>query len=108
MNKVTRNENYQLHSFNDEPALISDNGTRYWYKDGKCHRDNDLPATIDPDGTHEWFKDGKRHRETDAAIIKPDGYKSYFLNGVMYPFHKWLQLTSLSEEDKVQLVLQNE
>jgi hypothetical protein len=44
--KITMNNNNEKHSFNDLPAVIWNNGTQKWYKNGKLHRDNDLPAII--------------------------------------------------------------
>ena len=30
----------KLHSFNDQPAKIDTNGTKYWYRNGQLHRDD--------------------------------------------------------------------
>ena len=57
-------DQYSLHSFNDEPAIISSlTGDKYWYKEGKRHRDGDEPAVIRSDGYKAWYKEGKKHRE---------------------------------------------
>jgi hypothetical protein len=132
--KETRDEKGYLHSFNDEPAVIWDNGSMYWYQHGNVHRDNDLPAVIfdhgskvwyrhgkkhglrhrdndEPaviwsDGDMYWFKHGKLHRETDAALISLNGNKEYWLNGINYNFEQWLKLTPLPEEDKIALLLE--
>ena len=37
-------------------ATLKD-GTKAWYKDGKCHRDNDLPAKEYKDGTKAWYNE---------------------------------------------------
>jgi hypothetical protein len=93
-----------LHSFNDIPALIWNNGTQVWYKNGKRHRDNDLPAVMGngyewykngerhrdndmpaiiwPNGTQYWYKNGERHRDNGPAIIYSDGKKEYYKNGI--------------------------
>jgi len=60
------------HSFNDEPAIIYDNGTKYWYKDGLIHRDNNLPACIWSDGSYSFYKNGKKY-----WIINDTEYYSY-------------------------------
>jgi len=49
------------HSFDDEPAIIWKNGTKYWYKDNKIHRDNNLPAVIWSNGNYEYYKNGERY-----------------------------------------------
>jgi hypothetical protein len=54
-----RNNRGELHSFNDEPAVIESNGTKYWYKNGKLHRE-DLPAVICPNGIKFYYNNGKR------------------------------------------------
>lgn len=62
------------------------NRTEY-YKDEGCtmrHRDNDLPAIVWNDGTQYWYQNGKCHRETGPAIIYSNGEKFYYLNGVEY------------------------
>jgi hypothetical protein len=104
--KQTRDENGELHSFNDEPAIINSGGSKQWYKHGKIHRDNDLPAIIWSNGSKAWFQHGLRHRETDAAYIDNNGYKEYGLNGKQYTFEEWFKLTSISEEDKIALLLE--
>jgi len=64
------------HSFDDEPALDWDGGTKYWYKDDKIHRDNNLPAIIYSDGDCEYYKNDERYwfinneEEYDVEEIK--------------------------------------
>ena len=130
--KETRNKKGQLHSYNDEPAIIDSDGTKYWYKNGKIHRDNDLPAAINNDGYMAWYINGKphrdndepavihnngymswyrngiRHRETGAAIMRSDGTKEYWLNGEQHPFHEWISMLNLPEENKLEMALKNE
>jgi hypothetical protein len=45
------NKDHQLHRNNDLPAVISLDGSKYWYKNGKYYRDNNLPAVTFFDGT---------------------------------------------------------
>ena len=54
-------KNGKLHRDNDQPAIITYDGSRHWYKNGKYHRDNDKPAVIQFDGTKEWWKDGVQY-----------------------------------------------
>ena len=82
----TKNKNGQWHSFNDMPAIIRSNGSKYWYKDGYLHRDNDKPAVIRADGTKAWFIDGDIHRYSDEpAIIYPNGAKKWYSHGEQIP-----------------------
>lgn len=58
---------------------ISDDGTVWWYNDGKRRRSEGTT-----DGSKEWYNNGKRHR-TDVPIIKnTDGHKEYCIDGVKY------------------------
>ena len=60
------------HSFDDEPALIFNIGTKSWYKDGLRHRDNNLPARIWSNGNYLFYKNGKKY-----WIINDTEYYSY-------------------------------
>ena len=40
------------------------NGTKHWYKDGKCHR-LDGPAVEHPDGSKCWYIDGKGYTQQE-------------------------------------------
>jgi hypothetical protein len=62
-------KNGLLHSFNDIPAIIKNNGNQCWYKNGKLHRDNDLPAVIWYDGSQEWYKNGQLHIEIMICLL---------------------------------------
>ena len=53
--------NFILHSFGDDPAMIYDNGTKYWYKDGLVHRDNNLPAVIRSNRYNSYYKNNKHY-----------------------------------------------
>ena len=71
-----------LHSFDDKPAQIRENGTQLWFKNGELHRENDLPAVIRANGTKEWYKNGELHRDGDLpAEIRADGTKEWYKNG---------------------------
>jgi len=58
-NKRLYDQNGELHSYNDLPAVVLTKG-KGWYKHGKRHRNNDLPAIIRPNGSTEYWVDGKR------------------------------------------------
>jgi hypothetical protein len=62
----------------DGPALIFDNGSKFWYLNGECHRE-DGPAVITADGTISWYLNGdyysfedflKQLPEEDAVMVK--------------------------------------
>ena len=57
--KCTKDKNGRYHSYNDLPAWIWPDGTKYWYKNGLKHRDNGLPAIIWSDGYKEYWENGK-------------------------------------------------
>ena len=80
------NKNRKYHSFNDKPAIIYPNGSKYWYKNGNLHRGDDQPAIIYPDGTKHWCINGKHHRNNDKpAIIGSSGTKRWYVNGIQQP-----------------------
>lgn len=71
------------HRDNDRPAIVCSNGDLGWWKDGKLHRDNDKPAIIYSDGTRYWYKNGKFHRDNgEPAIICTNGLKYWYINGI--------------------------
>jgi hypothetical protein len=59
----------KYHSFNDQPAIIWKDGTKFWLKNGEIHRENDLPAAIYSDGSKEWYINGQLHRDNDLPAI---------------------------------------
>ena len=57
--------------------------TRY-YKDQAMkilHR-TDGPALVSPDGTEWWYRNGKLHRLDGPALVYVDGNKVWWVNGV--------------------------
>ena len=60
MFKTTDKEG-RLHSFNRKPAIIDEEGDKFWYKHGKLHRADDRPATIYSNGNKYWYKNGKQY-----------------------------------------------
>jgi len=74
-----------LHSFDDLPAVVRSDGTKYWYKNGKLHRDKDLPAIVYSNGTKHWYKNGKIHRDNDKpAVVYSNGDKAWYKNGKLH------------------------
>jgi hypothetical protein len=72
----------KLHSFNDQPAIIYVNGSKFWYQHGELHRDNDQPAAIYSNGRKSWYQNGERHRDNDLpAVIHVDGLKLWYQYG---------------------------
>ena len=62
---------------------IDANGTKRWFKNGKCHRD-DGPAAIHLNGTEFWYKEGKWHRDDGPAVIKADGTQYWYKDDLPY------------------------
>ena len=60
--------NGNLHSFNDEPAVIGADGSKQWYKNGVRHREGDEPAVIS-NGNLYWYKDGELRRENGLSPV---------------------------------------
>ena len=61
----------------------SANGTKFWYRDGKCHRE-DGPAIEYANGDKSWYRDGKRHREDGPAIEYANGNKWWYQDDVLH------------------------
>lgn len=77
----------ELHSFGDLPAVVYNDGSKEWYKNGILHRDGDKPAVIS-NGMKVWYKNGQIHRDGDKpAVIRNDGVKQvliYYKNGQIH------------------------
>lgn len=65
-----------------ETMVISDDGTRRWYRDGRLHR-VDGAAIEWATGYGDWYYDGVRHR-ADGPAIETATYSGWFLNGVRH------------------------
>ncbi len=63
--------------------IESSDGTKQWYKEGKCHRE-DGPAIEWAGGAKEWYIGGKRHRIDGPAFENPDGTKEWWVGGKEY------------------------
>jgi hypothetical protein len=66
----------ELHRL-DGPALIMPDGTKNWFKNGKCHRE-DGPAIETPEGYYGWYYNGVVHREDGPALEYNDGVTKYW------------------------------
>ena len=67
VNFVRFYKNGKFHK-DDGPAIIVNDGTKYWYRNGILHRENG-PAIEWANGTKEWYQNGLFHREGGPAII---------------------------------------
>ncbi len=71
-----------LHSSNDQPAILWNDGGKEWYYNNKRHRDDDKPALTGKKGSQEWSLFGKTHRsDNKPAIVWFDGTQEWFING---------------------------
>lgn len=68
------------HREDDKPAMLTANGDKYWYNNGKLDRDGG-PAIEFADGSKHWYRNGIRHRDDGPASISSNGEKQYFLHG---------------------------
>ena len=76
----------------DGPACEYANGNRFWYLNDKRHRE-DGPAILLKNGTLQWFLNDKLHREDGPAIEDADGDRAWYLNGVEYTKIEFLKKT---------------
>jgi len=77
---VIKDENDKFHN-EYGPAIINENGTREWYRNGNRHRENDLPEIEYFEGSKEWYKYNLLHRENKRAFIYKSGYEESWVNG---------------------------
>jgi hypothetical protein len=88
----TYNENMQLHSYNDEPAIISflpyNNEFKFlWCKNGETHRDNDKPAIITVtagETSYVYYLDGLRHRDNHLPAVIKHEYEVCLVQGILH------------------------
>ena len=64
----------------DAPAYIDPMGSTRWYQHGERHRD-DGPAEITLYST-AYYRHGELHRDDGPAVIRADGYRAWFIEGV--------------------------
>lgn len=58
----------------DGPAMISKDGSKYWYLNGIQHSDK-FPSDRYRNGIVAWCFEHKWHRENGPAGERPNGYK---------------------------------
>lgn len=65
----------------DGPAIISFDGSEYWYQNDQLHRIGE-PAVTTADGGKQYWKRNKRHREDGPAVILANqGGFQWWING---------------------------
>ena len=65
----------------DGPALVTQDKTQVWYKNGEVHSYDNQPAIVSVDGFKSWYDTGIRHRSDGPAVIHPDGKLSFYYFG---------------------------
>ena len=88
----------------DSKLIIDKYGDKRWYQNGELHR-TDGPAIEYASGSKSWFQNGKLHCTDGPAMHFGNGTKFWYIDGKKYSFKDWLQLCSLSYEEKCELVL---
>lgn len=63
------------------------------------------PAVVYDDGTKEWFKNGLRHRNDGPARIFPDGYIEWWLDGQIIFFEDWAKKVGMTPEEETAIKL---
>ena len=97
--------NGKLHSFNDFPAVVDNNGDCYWFKNGELYRENDKAPYISVDGTQYWIKNGLIHRDNDLpAVVGAGGTQKWYQNNEL---HRDNDLPAVIEDDGSQYWYQN-
>jgi hypothetical protein len=84
----------------DNPHITSNGDKRWFDSNGKVHR-VDGPAVIRADGYKSWYQHGVRHRVDGPAIEWPDGYNEWYLHNKCLTFDEWIDKVDISDEDKV-------
>ena len=73
LNYIISEKNGKLHSYDDKPAVIYEDGTREWVKEGKTHRENGKPAIIYGGTNHKkYFEDGLEIDDKKILLFKKE------------------------------------
>ena len=72
--------------------IIDENGTKYWYLNGKLHRE-DGPAIEYSSGRKFWYINGKLHRTDGPAVEYCNGDGFWYLNGKRLSKKDYIQRT---------------
>ena len=65
---------------------------------------DNIECITDENGTKYWYLNGKLHREDRPAVEYANGAKYWYINGKKYTFSEWCELTDKSYEEKCELV----
>ena len=71
---------------------------------GQLHRSDGQPAVIKENGDMYWYIHGKMHREDGPAMITKDD-TIFILDGEVYLFDEWCELTNKTLEEITMLKL---
>lgn len=58
---------------------------------------------IDKAGNKFWYSNDQLHRTDGPAVECSNGTKYWFLYNIGYTFEEWLEITPLSDQEKVKL-----
>ena len=71
------------HTLTGSP-IVSQDGDRYFYKDGKLHRRDGLPAVELLSGYRAWYVNGCRHNEGGPARQWSNCQEEWYVDGEMH------------------------
>jgi hypothetical protein len=72
-------------------------GNIFYYKDDQLHSYNDEPALISAEGDMYWCENDKLHRLTGPAKISHIGLKTYFIDGSPISYNTWRELKEVKK-----------
>lgn len=112
----SKNGSQAYKNFTGKVISVFDNATNeYTLKDGFLHSFDDLPSMTTFNGDmatsyRTWHTDGIRNRLTGPAVcvIVNDGvisFSKYYINGVRLSFGEFIVTAKISDEQKIELVL---
>ena len=73
-----------LHSENDQPSEVWDDGSKAWNRYDVLHRFGG-PALIHRSGGGSWYENGELHRDYGPAVMFGEGTPEYWVRGQQYP-----------------------
>lgn len=102
-NKYHYDEDGNLHSMNDEPAMILESGEKRWYYQGLIHREG-KPAIQIPGYENQYYEMGKKHRLNGPAVESIE-FEEYWINGIqinkeIFDLHKKLIINLFEKKTK--------
>lgn len=90
-------EQRNIHRIFNKPAIICEDGSKFWMIHGKLHREHDLPAIIYQDNSMVWYNNGIIHRDHDRPAMIHYNYAQY-----------WYKHGSLHREHNLPAVIHND